>query len=83
MARSFYLALLIVYQGASLNLQTIAGATALHFACLNNHLECARLLCERGADTLLFVDGQTPFAVASSIHGVDSPLAAFLNTYPH
>ena len=59
------------------------ASTGLMVACEKGHLGTATLLCERGADTLRSVDGQTPFAIASSRHGVDSPIAALLKTYPH
>ena len=75
-------ATLLCERGASLNLLKVGGAAAVHLACQNNHLECARLL-ERGANTLLSLDGTTPYSIASSNFGADSPLALFLEKYPH
>ncbi len=51
--------------GARVNQRTSLGASALYIASVNNELECARLLCDRGADiNLASQDGWTALMAA-------------------
>jgi len=73
----------LLYEGgAQINLQCpyLNGQTALA-SCTN--VDIVRYLCENGANTLLSVNGETPYMRACRRYGIKSPLARFLETYPH
>ena len=51
--------------GAAPNAQNVDGSTPLHMACVCEHLELARLMLERGADSSIRDgDGQSPADLA-------------------
>ena len=74
---------LLCERGAQIDLQSHYRQTALYYASYNNEIDLARYLCERGANTLLSCDGVTPYALAFSRLGADSPMALLLQCYPH
>ena len=50
-----------------MSLQNGTGCVALHYACLNGHLECAKALLGAGADiNKLTNDGNTPLMYAAN-----------------
>ena len=74
---------LLCERGAQIDLQITHGDTALFYASSSNMIDIVRYLCERGANTLLKSYGDTPYARACRRHGADSPIALFLEAYPH
>ena len=74
---------LLCERGAQIDLQDIDGWTALFYASDLNNIAIARYLCEKGANTLLGIYSETPYARACQMHGVDSPMALLLKSYPH
>ena len=60
--------LLLLHSTAGLDMKDRTGRTALHQAVSQGHLDCARTLCERGADVNLTDNkgGQTALLIAAS-----------------
>ena len=77
------IATLLCERGAALNLEITDGDTAIYLASRHNHLECVRLLCDRGADTLLPGLRGNPYALACTKFGIESPMAVLLQLFLH
>jgi ankyrin repeat protein len=74
---------LLCERGAQIDLQGKWERTALYCASFYNKIDIVRYLCERGANTLLKCNGDNPYAYACRYNGIDSPIALFLEAYPH